>query len=260
MVNCLILAPDYTDYCLIFFFTSRMRSYRKKLSADQNGLCRLRPEPHNELELIRTRDWGQWIISLFRLVLHPAHQRHAAQYDQIRVTVKPIGPLFISRVQRDRTGQLIMMMNWPPPPDLRPNQIGKILCEVLHLSPAIRVIENVQHTLRGQLGVSYPSHVSKISSSGQWCNVTRADTSHALRFLVWEASSQGLRWCVSDVCLWSASGRQRGERGQHARFSTPRPLWHKRRRKKKHSLNFSRGLLSCYTKTALLQKGFAGYS
>lgn len=47
------------------------------------ALCRLGPEPHNKLELIRVGDWGRRIISLFRLAVFPKHQRHAAQYDRI---------------------------------------------------------------------------------------------------------------------------------------------------------------------------------
>lgn len=63
------------------------------------GFCRLRPETHNELELIRVGDWGQRIISLFRLAVPPKHQRHAAQYYQIILTwKKPEASLFISRV------------------------------------------------------------------------------------------------------------------------------------------------------------------
>lgn len=50
---------------------------------------------------------------------------------------------------------------------------------------------NVLHTLRGQQGASYPSHVSSSTSSGQSCNKTTSDTIHTLIFLACQVNSLG---------------------------------------------------------------------
>lgn len=119
------------------------------------GLCRLRPEPHNELELIRARDWGRWIISLFRLAPLPKHQRHAAQYDRIIVTEKPKASLFISRVQCTREGLLMMMMSWQRTPPHRPTDAGRTkylvkytVCDVLCLAFLSMLFKCTAHTQR----------------------------------------------------------------------------------------------------------------
>lgn len=134
-------------------------------------LYRLRPEPRKELELIRARDLGHWIIPLFRLADLLRYQRRAGQYDRIVVTEKPKACLFISRVQcRDGGTDDDDELTEHNPPYFRCRQ-NHIPCEIRCVkslvSPLCLYYLNVQDTLKGQLGVSSPSHVSKITSSGQ---------------------------------------------------------------------------------------------
>lgn len=65
--------------------------------------------------------------------------------------------------------------------------------------PSFFVIYTYTNTQRATGCVSNLSYVSKITSFGQWCNITRTDTVSGLCFLVCELSSQGFCCFASDV-------------------------------------------------------------
>lgn len=163
------------------------------------GLCRLRPEPHNELELIRARDWGRWIIWLFRLALLPKHQRHVAQFERIMVTVKPEASLFISAAHEAGTADVDEDDELTEHSPTLLNQTWNTLCVRVCLSAFCLCYLNVQHTFRGQLGASCSPHVSKITSSGHWSNVTGPTLAMLCAFLFVKVSSQG--GCVFVLCM-----------------------------------------------------------
>lgn len=71
--------------------------------------------------------------------------------------------------------------------------------EILSLALLFFVIYTYTNTQRAIGCVSNLSYVSKITSFGQWCNITRTDTVSGLCFLVCELSSQGFCCFASDV-------------------------------------------------------------
>lgn len=120
------------------------------------------------------------------------------------------------------------------------------------VSPFILCYLDVQaHTQRATGCVSYPSHVSKITSSGRWCNITRSDTVSALCVLVCEVSSQGLCWCVSDVCVRTHVGGREEEEDTDAWFTTVRPLGQEKKKNQPFKVSLSPEVPSHATQTQL---------
>ena len=124
------------------------------------------------------------------------------------------------------------------------NTVHEILC-LAFLSLLFKCTDT--RTQRASGCVPYLSHVSKMTSSGQWCHVTGTDNVPALRFLVCEESSQGLCWCASDVCVCVCM--RDGERRET-------PWTHGLLLYDVHSL-FPHTLRKKKKKTALLRRGFA---
>ncbi len=152
------------------------------------------------------------------------------------------------------------------------NIMWNTLCMKFSVSPFCLCYLNVRaHTQRATGCASYLSHVSKITSSGQWCNVTRTDTIPALCFLVCEESSQGLCWWVWCVCVCvcvyvcvcvsvNACGRERGERGHWCMVYHCMTSLAREKKNPLFKVSLSLEVSSHATqKPALLQKGFAGY-
>lgn len=132
--------------CLFVFFYMYVCAPVTKAEYWSKGLCRLWPEPHDKLELIRAGDWGQRIISLFRLAVLPKHQRHAAQYDRIMLTQKPKASLSLLIIISS-SSRLLLLMSWLSV--THPTDAGKIKYHVKYSVAFCLLYLNVHTHLEG---------------------------------------------------------------------------------------------------------------